>query len=51
MYKWKSGGKECEMCERRVDETDEHLMLKCEGYEGARDRLLGVATVEIGVEV
>ena len=41
----------CEVCERGVDETVEHLMLECEGYGCARDvRMLGVVTDEIGVE-
>ena len=51
VYRWKNGGsKVCEVCERGVDETVEHLMLECEGYGGARDRMLDVVTEEIGVE-
>ncbi|XP_045115935.1 uncharacterized protein LOC123507244 [Portunus trituberculatus] len=51
VYRWKDGGsKVCEVCERGVDETVEHLMLECEEYGCARDRMLGVVTEEIGVE-
>ena len=51
VYRWKNGGsKVCEVCERGVDETVEHLMLECEGYECARGRMLGVVLEEIGME-
>lgn len=34
--------KVCEVCERRVGETVEYLVLVCEGYKGARDKVIGI---------
>ena len=49
VYRWSNeGSKICRMCERGVDETIEHLLLQCEGYDREREMMLYVVKREMG---
>ena len=47
--RWKNeGSTTCNMCDRGVDETIEHVMLECEKYEREREEMLSVVKQELG---
>ena len=51
IYRWMNeGSKLCKMCDRGVDQTMEHLLVKCSGYERERRVMVNAIRQEIGDE-
>ena len=51
-YRWsESQSKECQMCDRGVDETVLHVVLECEKYSRERTRMMQVFLREMGEDI
>ena len=51
VYRWRNeGSKQCRMCDGGQDETVEHLLLECPGYESERREMMSAVTGEMGTE-
>ena len=47
-YRWsESRSKVCQMCERREDETVEHVILECEKYDSDRMEIMHVVLTDM----